>query len=554
MSKEAIKKYLFKIFTRDVDLDKKSIFFLFFSFLSITFIVEFFILKYFINTEVITEAGRALEIQPILALLVSSIIFLISGLIIDKIKNKTKFYLVNLLLCIIALFLTNFPFPVIEFISFLIIFITIPQIIIVCFSTLVHETNILNRGRLTAIILICSYLISLLGLTFIIYEELFIFFCIIQAFLLIIIFWYSRNYEYIETEDRLESDKKYFQIILEKHFFRYAVGLAFLSGLLGGLCYTTLNYFKTYEINIITFSIISFFYIIAAGWFFDNVGRKNTLVIGILIVSFFYISHGSFYLPSVEYVFGIPIKFHISIHYAFTFLPLILAIIIISGDFSTERGNLKYRARINGIFISLMSFGIAIGYLLYRLIFNLYNTIPEFETLVPNLPNLLNAFVIVIILVWMMVGKDILISKEREWAKTIKNLFVVSKSGVCLYNHRFESKKTINDESKTPEYDEDLISGALSGIITIISEITQSKQKLRKIDKEGNYLLFSYGKFHTAALITSMDLPVLFKKLDDFSREFEHEFSKELKSFQGNVRNFLQTKLLVKKYFKQKYF
>ena len=38
--------------------------------------------------------------------------------------------------------------------------------------------------------------------------------------------------------------------------------------------------------------------------------------------------------------------------------------------------------------------------------------------------------------------------------------------------------------------------------------------------------------------ITSIDLPVLFKKLDDFSREFEHQFTKELKTFQGNVQEF----------------
>ena len=50
-----------------------------------------------------------------------------------------------------------------------------------------------------------------------------------------------------------------------------------------------------------------------------------------------------------------------------------------------------------------------------------------------------------------------------------------------------------------------------------------------------------------------MDLPVLFKKIDEFSREFEHKFTKELKNFQGNVQRFEQTRFLIIKYFSQKF-
>jgi len=96
------------------------------------------------------------------------------------------------------------------------------------------------------------------------------------------------------------------------------------------------------------------------------------------------------------------------------------------------------------------------------------------------------------------------------------------------------------------------VAGVLSGVITIISEITQSKKQLRKIDKQGVFLLFGYGKYHIVALIATMELPVLFKKLDEFSKDFENRFSKDLKTFQGNVSRFVPTKNLIKKYFKQK--
>ena len=165
---------------------------------------------------------------------------------------------------------------------------------------------------------------------------------------------------------------------------------------------------------------------------------------------------------------------------------------------------------------------------------------------------LLNGFILVALLVWMMAMKEFLVSKEKNWANTLKNIFVLNKHGVCLYHHSFEHKDLFKQEDQT-ELDEDLISGVLSGVISIISEITRSKKQLRQIQKEEATLLFSHGKYHIIALITSMDLPVLFKKLDEFSREFEHKFSKDLKNFKGNVQRFDPTKFLVVKYFSQKY-
>lgn len=549
--KRSIKYSLGKLFARDIDLRNSAFLYLFFSFLSITFIIEYFILKFFIDMRV----GLDIEMSIIMLLFVISILFLASGFFIDIIKNKTRFFNIGLLICIIGLFLTTLTHPIFDIIGLLIVLISIPQLIIIWCSTLVHETNILNRGRVTAMILTSSFLIGLLGLLFLFFEHLFIYFIILEIILLIVIIINSRFYEYLESKDRLKSDRKYFEIIFEKHFSRYSIGLAFLSGLLGGLLNDSLSYFEGYKINIITFSITSFFYVLAAGWFFDYMGRKNTLVIGILIVSFFYITFGSFYeAPPNVPVFGIPKEIHISLHYAFAVLPLLLAIITISGDFSTERGNLKYRGSINGIFISLMFFGIGLGYLLYKMIDILYNRFEDMRIWMPNIPNLLNSFVLVIVLVWMMAGKDILVSKEKDWAKSLKTLFVLSNSGVCLYNYDFIIKEPFQEEEEGEcGFDEDLISGALTGIVTILSEITRSSKHIKKIDKEGNHLFFAFGKYHIAALITTTDLPILYKKLDAFSRSFEQHFLEEVKNFKGNVQVFSSARYMVDRYFSQKY-
>jgi len=200
-----------------------------------------------------------------------------------------------------------------------------------------------------------------------------------------------------------------------------------------------------------------------------------------------------------------------------------------------------------------MFLGVIIGFIFSRWLNDLYSLYPEFNNLIPDFPNLLNGFIIVILLVWMMAMKEFLISKEKNWSSAIINLYVFSVHGIGLYNHNFEKSPQGEEKEKKKEMDEGIISGALTGVVSIISEITQSKKQLRKINKEGYHLLFSFGKYHVTCLISRMDLPVLLKKLDEFSKDFEIKFGKYLKHFVGNVTPFDSTKYLVDKYFSQKY-
>ncbi|MFW9948415.1 MAG: hypothetical protein ACFFDX_16430, partial [Candidatus Odinarchaeota archaeon] len=229
------------------------------------------------------------------------------------------------------------------------------------------------------------------------------------------------------------------------------------------------------------------------------------------------------------------------------------AILTISGDFSTERGNLKFRGRINGLFMSLLFFGAIFGFIFSRWISSVWEDLPVLNEYLPNIPVLLDGFLLVSLLVWMMAMKEFLVSKEKKWADSLKNIIIFNKNGICLYNYSFEQKDVFKGEADETDFDEDLVAGAFSGVITIISEITHTKRQLRQIQKEEATLIFSYGKFHIVALIASMDLPVLFKKIDEFSRDFEQKFSKELKNFQGNVKHFEPAKFLIIKYFSKKY-
>ena len=538
MKKKSFKAKFINIFIRDVDISKDSFIYLFLTLFALILMVEVTVLRYVL----LNEISIMLEFEIILALFIIAFGFIISGYLIDRIKNKTKNFTIIFVVCIVGLFLSAFKNTFFDHLGILIVLLGLTQLTSLWFSTLIHNTTILNRGRITAYLLILCIGSSVISIFFAYIDLLYNTFFVFMAILLFFIYKSSKKNQYLENEEPLESTTKFKNIIFEKHFFRYSSSFFVLSFILGDLVARF-----TLHIDLFIFSIATILYLVAAGYFLDNIGRKVSLVLGILLLSFFLITYSSYIESST--IFGLPREIFLSIHYAFSLAPLLLAIFTISGDFSTERENIKYRGRINGFFISLVFFGVILGFFFSRTLNFLYSIYPELNVIIPDFPNRLNSFLLVILLVWMMAMKEILVSKERDWASTIISFLVFHKNGVCLYDQRFKSK----DGDLPSKMDENVIAGALTGILNLISEITQSKEWLRKIDKEGNYLYFSYGKSHVVTIISSMDLPIITKKLDAFSKDFGTKFEKEIKNFVGNVSFFEDTKYLVEKYFNQKY-
>ena len=91
----------------------------------------------------------------------------------------------------------------------------------------------------------------------------------------------------------------------------------------------------------------------------------------------------------------------------------------------------------------------------------------------------------------------------------------------------------------------------MTGILTLISEITNERKHLRIIDKDIVKIYFSYGKNFIVALISTKFLPVLYKKMDTFTKAFERTFEFDLSTFAGKINEFQnKTDPLVSKYFK----
>ena len=104
MKKESLKNWFVRVFARDIDLSKNSLVYLFFSLLAIFLVIEAFLYKYVVLTEMVSVIN--IEIGVILFILAIS--FLTSVILVDKIKNRTRHFNLVLLFCIIGIFLVLF--------------------------------------------------------------------------------------------------------------------------------------------------------------------------------------------------------------------------------------------------------------------------------------------------------------------------------------------------------------------------------------------------------------------------------------------------------------
>ena len=129
--------------------------------------------------------------------------------------------------------------------------------------------------------------------------------------------------------------------------------------------------------------------------------------------------------------------------------------------------------------------------------------------------------------------------RMRNWEKSLKNLFVLTKDGISLFEYSFGIE--IQDPA--------LISGMIAALTQFVREATGSKKSLRTVDQEDKKVLLYHGNYTTIALLTEKDLPIIHKRIKEFSEEFENTFNKEIRKFSGEVSAFKHANVIVNKYF-----
>ena len=129
--------------------------------------------------------------------------------------------------------------------------------------------------------------------------------------------------------------------------------------------------------------------------------------------------------------------------------------------------------------------------------------------------------------------------RQRNWEKSLKNLFVLNKDGLNVYEYSFGIE--IQDPA--------LISAMISALTNFIREATGSKKALKTVDQEDKKVILYHGINVTTAILGDKDLPIIHKRIKKFTDNFEIEFGKYLKAWDGDMSVFKGAEVLVSKYF-----
>jgi len=129
--------------------------------------------------------------------------------------------------------------------------------------------------------------------------------------------------------------------------------------------------------------------------------------------------------------------------------------------------------------------------------------------------------------------------RQRNWEKSLKNLFVLTKDGLSIYGYSFGIE--IQDPA--------LISAMISALTSFVREATGSKKALRTVDQEDNKVILNHGNYTTIALMSEKDLPIIHKRVKKFTEAFENQFGLKLKSWSGETTIFKEADVIVNKYF-----
>lgn len=130
---------------------------------------------------------------------------------------------------------------------------------------------------------------------------------------------------------------------------------------------------------------------------------------------------------------------------------------------------------------------------------------------------------------------------DLNWKDKLREIFVISKNGVCLYAYSFDQNCPIQDS--------DLIGGGFSGIQALLSEMIHTREILRLIDYQNVEIMLEQETYHTFVLIIKQQSSFIRYKLKLFVQEFYEIFKDVIRAWDGNIDIFKPTGTLIQRIF-----
>jgi len=387
-------------------------------------------------------------------------------------------------------------------------------------------------GRLTSLTFI---MVSI----FIIIEALLIFYSIILLqviiFVIILVLFFvfqSKGKDYsIIPEQKLLSFKKYVQ--KKENIPNLALGFFYGFFMTSNyyaafLIFNNLGLTDKFPLFVIvfwaTFGILAF----PVGLMMDKFGRKIITLIGFGFQAFGFLILWFIGINDINLIVIFPIFLGIGVSMS------LMGEIILFGEIP-RKNQVRDTFYIFFIFIGI---GCSLGVLLCELLKSVFIIEPEYLAIV-----LLFIFLIASVILSQL--KETLPSKEElEWKNSLLHIYVISKTGLPIYDQDL-SELRLNQQKP----DETLLSGALVAISALLKEISSKKSPLKVVRQEGFSILIEEGEKVLVAFISTQELKIIRKKIQDFLEDFEILFEDLLNLEIANINAFLPAKTIVRKYF-----
>ncbi len=302
------------------------------------------------------------------------------------------------------------------------------------------------------------------------------------------------------------------------------IAIIFEGGDIFGIPGTQEYFYAHFDFLLMSLTFTCAVVVPVAGYVIDRFGRKNMMILSIVeytILIFGILSKNFGYVLVPPYVLLVLLVFNVA--------NSLLLVTIIGGDlYPKER---MYHAYVYSI-ASLVA-GLFIGILLGLGFY--------FNQIIPTI--LFGIAQLFILVLFIGYTKETLPSKdELDWMDAIISLYCIAKNGICLYQESFKERRGI---------DKDLVAGGISGITSLLKEITQSETPTKMIAQEDVKLLIEFGDNVTCVAMSKVDLKRIRQRLNLLITDIEFLFKKVFPTWMGDTDIFQPIEQLVEKYFKK---
>ncbi|MBD3186358.1 hypothetical protein GF325_05975 [Candidatus Bathyarchaeota archaeon] len=466
-------------------------------------------------------------------ILVFGITILFGGIITDRLVFIQFVYEIMALVAIVPMLLMLF-FKVesIVLLGATLLGFVIALLVLQFFTAILVDTTLLNRARIITFLFAIMGLFSAPIITLVIIVKSYHWVYLIIILLSLISVFSSKKFPRRHPVVSIKKIpgfkvKNYWTMVKSSGVIPHVIFFFFTSMVIGFFFTEALSTsLGIPEIIVIIVVVIASLPIISS--ILDNRGRKPIVYLTLFLLGAFCIFR-DYPASAWESITALRIGL-----YSFSVILILVLALVISGDLSSHFS----RGKISGIITFFTTVGMVTGVFLYL----------NIDTSTVDVVAISDwASIIIFISIFLFASTPETLQEDtHRWHEFLEKLYLVSDAGLALFSWDFHK-----DNRDRDEVNEDLVSGGLKGIESLLKEISHSKQNIRVLDHGDMNVIFHYGKCSMAVLFVEKELVILREKLANFHLLFEYINQDALQGDIINLGELKEVNALLKRFFKQ---